>query len=485
VELINQERTRQGLPRLSLDERLLEAARHHSRDMATHNFFSQIGSDGSTPQDRMRAAGYPLGRGDEVLAANSGDPAAVLTAWMGSLPHRATLMDSEFVHIGVGYAFHSDATYGHYWTVNVAHPSTATPTATESPRLPTATPMPTLPPTATPSPATPMPTPSDLESRLVGLINQERARQALSPLSLDERLREAARCHSQDMATSDFFSHTGSDGSTPADRMRAAGYPLGRGDEVLAANSGDPAVVLTAWMGSLPHRATLMDSEFVHIGVGYAFHSDATYGHYWTVNVALPGASSPTPTPPSGSATIALTPVADAVGWIMSAEETGNHFGDDDMYTGIFGGWIYHGAVQFDLSPIPSGALIHSAILELTGQTRSYLSNGGTWSLQFLSPDVDPDWSAHSFADIHDASVLYTIPPILHSEDLGVEVVNTFTFEGTHLGALEDRLASTGNVSLRLDGPDSGSNNVFSWDSGYWSGGLGIKPILQITYTVP
>ena len=360
------------------------------------------------------------------------------------------------------------------------HPPTATPWPTATP-----TPWPTHTPTRTATPVSPTPTPQPpyLEHQLMELINQERGDRGLAALTMDEHLMEAARRHSRDMATNDFFDHTGSDGSSPEDRMRAAGYPLERGAEVLAAGSGDPAVVLAAWMGSPPHRNILMDSGFIHIGVGYAYNSEATYGHYWTVKVARPSAA--TPTPPSGGTTITLTPAADAVGWVMSAEDSGNHFGDDDMYVGIFSGWIYHGAVQFDLSSIPSDARIRSAALELTGQTRRFLGDGGTWFLRLLSPDVDPNWPTPSFADIHNAPALHTIPPILHNEDLGVGVVNTFVFEQAHLRALEDRLASTKRVSFRLDGPDSGGNNVFSWDSGYGTGGLGAKPALRITYSVP
>ena len=37
-------------------------------------------------------------------------------------------------------------------------------------------------------------------------------------------LTQAAAVHSQDMVTNNFFSHTGSNGSTPWDRIKAAGH---------------------------------------------------------------------------------------------------------------------------------------------------------------------------------------------------------------------------------------------------------------------
>jgi hypothetical protein len=62
--------------------------------------------------------------------------------------------------------------------------------------------------------------------------------------------------------------------------------------------------------------------------------------------------------------------------------------------------------------------------------------------------------------------------------------VNTLTFSSDQLSALQSRLA-TGLVSFRLDGPLAGANNIFSWDSGYGTGGLGIQPVLYVTYRLP
>src|SRR5262245_65198679 len=45
------------------------------------------------------------------------------------------------------------------------------------------------------------------------------------PLAFDTRLIQSARDHSQDMSDHNYFSHTGSDGSNPGQRMSAAGFP--------------------------------------------------------------------------------------------------------------------------------------------------------------------------------------------------------------------------------------------------------------------
>ena len=159
--------------------------------------------------------------------------------------------------------------------------------------LPTATPT-----SPGPSPTpTPSPTPaSDFETQVVQLINQERAAQGLPPLNIDSRLVQAARRHSQDMATNNFFDHIGSDGSTPGQRIREAGYNFVSAGETIAGGYPSPSSVVQGWMSSPPHRAILL-GDFVDVGVGYVYQPGSYYGHYWTANFASPSGWNPTPTP--------------------------------------------------------------------------------------------------------------------------------------------------------------------------------------------
>ncbi|PSN19309.1 hypothetical protein C7271_07925, partial [filamentous cyanobacterium CCP5] len=48
LDLTNAERARYGLPPLTLDSQLNQAAQSHSEDMALNDFFGHIGSNGST-----------------------------------------------------------------------------------------------------------------------------------------------------------------------------------------------------------------------------------------------------------------------------------------------------------------------------------------------------------------------------------------------------------------------------------------------------
>ncbi|MBI3943064.1 MAG: S8 family serine peptidase [Chloroflexi bacterium] len=383
--------------------------------------------------------------------------------------------------------------------------ATATPTVKPGFPTPTAT-SPIIGPTNTPPPG------GSYEDQVIDLINNERAQRNLTPFTKNAKLALAAHNHSLDMATNNFFSHTGSDGSSPWDRMTRVQYPLASGGEVIAGGQTTPGQVVDAWLNSPQHRAIILGS-YVDAGAGWINSPGSTYINYWTVDVANPTGVTPTPTPsrtpativtstptatpqvpatpvpgtptptPSGSLTLALVPQAGYDGWVVDAEPSGNHFDDDDLYTGFNTGRIYHSAAQFNLRSIPAGAQIVGAILELTGQTSEYLGTdlNANWQVQILNQSADSNWPMHTFTDIHNASVVSTLQPILTIRDLGDGQVNRFTLNATQIAELQRRL-SLDTISFRMDGPQSGNNNLFSWDSGYGTGGSGIPPVLRVTF---
>ncbi len=122
ARLINNERAARGLPPLSLDPLLSNAAQQHSDDLAAHNIFSHTGSDGRGFWERIVASGYPVAFGGEVVAAGYGSAADVVTGWMGSPAHQHILLLPDVAQIGVGHAQRGGTTYSHYWTVEVSQP---------------------------------------------------------------------------------------------------------------------------------------------------------------------------------------------------------------------------------------------------------------------------------------------------------------------------------------------------------------------------
>lgn len=202
-------------------------------------------------------------------------------------------------------------------------------------------------------------------------------------------------------------------------------------------------------------------------------------------------ANTPTPTtppspPPAGGSSVSIVPYGSSVGWVRASDQQANHFGDDDTYTGASNGYIYHGALQFDLSQVPLGAHMTSAKVSLTGQTwiPDNERGSGNWRLEMLSEQVDGGWAGHDFAAIHGAQAVTTIGEPVPASELAPRQVNEFEFDADALRLLEERLRGTRRVSLRATGPENGTgNHLFSWDTGYGRESIGEPPVLHISYT--
>ncbi|MGL5864280.1 MAG: CAP domain-containing protein [Dermatophilaceae bacterium] len=120
-----------------------------------------------------------------------------------------------------------------------------------------------------------------LVAEAIRLTNVERARAGCSAVRMDRRLNNAARLHSVDMASRNYFSHDSLDGRSPWDRIGAQGYTAGSGENI-AAGYTTAAAVLQGWMDSPPHRANLLNCSHKAVGIGIGRGGD--YGVYWTQN---------------------------------------------------------------------------------------------------------------------------------------------------------------------------------------------------------
>ena len=114
--------------------------------------------------------------------------------------------------------------------------------------------------------------------KIVTLVNQHRAAgatcgatamPAVGPLTADPALRCAARVHTKDMATRNFFDHTNPDGDAPWDRMVMAGYMWSKAGENIAGGGTTAESTMDQWMNSPGHCGNIMDGDYVHIGVGH------------------------------------------------------------------------------------------------------------------------------------------------------------------------------------------------------------------------
>ena len=122
--------------------------------------------------------------------------------------------------------------------------------------------------------------------------NIYRSQYGCPPLTLNQQLVSAAQGHSDDMALNDFFSHTGSDGSSPWQRISSTGYDYTQAAENIAAGHSTAQAVVEGWMNSDGHRANILNCALREIGIGYYNLADDTgainYHYYWTQVFATP-----------------------------------------------------------------------------------------------------------------------------------------------------------------------------------------------------
>lgn len=118
VELINQARALRGLAPLTIDLRLVTAARRHAEDLAARDRVGHDGADGSEPALRATLAGYPWTFIAENVAAGYASAPEVVEGWMRSRSHRENILSEQAIHVGVGYARRRGTGYDHFWAAS-------------------------------------------------------------------------------------------------------------------------------------------------------------------------------------------------------------------------------------------------------------------------------------------------------------------------------------------------------------------------------
>lgn len=174
-----------------------------------------------------------------------------------------------------------------YWWQPAPRPApTPQPAPAPQPKpTPAPQPQPGPAPAPQPAPNPPQPQPDNTyklhqyEQRVVELVNAERAKAGLKPLTVDLQLAKVARLKAEDMRDKNYVSHNSPTYGSFAQMLLKFGITYRTAGENIAAGYKTPEAVVAAWMGSSRHRANILNPNFTHIGVGYA--SGGSYGHYW------------------------------------------------------------------------------------------------------------------------------------------------------------------------------------------------------------
>ncbi len=138
---------------------------------------------------------------------------------------------------------------------------------------------------------------SDIDRDMLDQINLARstARQcgaqlfpAAPPLVWNCTLAQVALDHSRDMGDHNFFSHTGSDGLSPSQRVTNAGYLWRATGENIAAGPDTVSEVMKGWLLSPGHCANIMKNTYTEVGAARYRNDRSDYRVYWTQEFATP-----------------------------------------------------------------------------------------------------------------------------------------------------------------------------------------------------
>lgn len=116
---------------------------------------------------------------------------------------------------------------------------------------------------------------TDYRTQLLKLINDDRAKAQLSPVTLDLPLNSLAQNHAQDMLTRNFFGHINPDGQTPDDRRLEANIPTPVGENL--ANAQDIYFTHYGLMQSAVHRKNILDPLWTKVGIGMVKNTDGNF----------------------------------------------------------------------------------------------------------------------------------------------------------------------------------------------------------------
>ncbi len=133
-----------------------------------------------------------------------------------------------------------------------------------------------------PNPSVPtVPAPADIITQLLDAHNRHRAQHRIPALTINVKLTAAAQKHAQWMFNNRNMSHTGANGSSFADRIRAEGYNFRTGGENIAAGYKSVEAVMDGWMKSQGHRANILNHNYKEVGLGVV-------NNYWCADFGTP-----------------------------------------------------------------------------------------------------------------------------------------------------------------------------------------------------
>lgn len=135
-------------------------------------------------------------------------------------------------------------------------------------------------------PRTP-PAPLDYDVALADL-NAYRAEYGLAPVRYNPKLNRASDVHAADLAQAGIISHTGTDGSSHADRVTRQNYNYSIAAENVATGQMSWDDVFQAWKDSPGHNENLLRDGVSEFGLALVYEPTTRYSTYWAMLMAEP-----------------------------------------------------------------------------------------------------------------------------------------------------------------------------------------------------
>mgnify|MGYP001579567720 CR=1 FL=1 len=102
IQMVNIEREKVGLNKLTTSLQLTNSAQTKCEDMVAKDYWDHISPDGTTPWYFIESAGYYYRYAGENLC-RIGDDTGCMEGWMNSSKHKENILAPEFREMGIGY----------------------------------------------------------------------------------------------------------------------------------------------------------------------------------------------------------------------------------------------------------------------------------------------------------------------------------------------------------------------------------------------
>jgi uncharacterized protein YkwD len=278
LELLNEQRQKQGLAPLRLAPELARAAQAQVDDMVARQYYALTSPEGRILEDWIKDAGYREQLVTEKIFQTDRPPQTLAASWSQSPDaHRQSLFNPEVEELGVGigeyeglplYVFvlaRSEASYLSQYTRQLFARQTARFEDLDG-----------------------------LRQEMLRLVNEARAARKLDPLTLDSALNRAAQGHAEEVFQALKQGRPVPGEGSLVQRVKAAGYRIRRGvGESVVQGTLSPEETLAALVGrSGRGTPNILGTWYTQLGLGLSFERTASgFFVVWVQCLSRPASS--------------------------------------------------------------------------------------------------------------------------------------------------------------------------------------------------